>query len=187
MKKILVTGGCGFIGFHLVRELAGGDFSITALDSINNYYDQGLKYCRLEQLGIRKSGIADNVIIRSELFPDVEFIRLDTAGKEELGSLFKEKKFDIVCHLAAQAGVQYSLKNPQSYIDSNITGFLNVLESCRTFGPGKLVYASSSSVYGNNAKQPFAEADRTDGPVSMYAASKKCNELGRGLQFPLRA
>ena len=181
MKKILVTGGCGFIGFHLVRELAGGDFNITALDSINSYYDQDLKYKRLEELGVRKKDVADNIVIKSAILPDVEFIRLDTADKENLDNLFKDRKFDIVCHLAAQAGVQYSLKNPQSYIDSNITGFLNVLESCRTYGPQKLVYASSSSVYGNNLKQPFAESDRTDSPVSMYAASKKCNELMAGV------
>lgn len=181
MKKILVTGGCGFIGFHLVRALAGFDFKITALDSINSYYDQDLKYRRLEELGIRKTELSDNRMIKSALFPDVEFIKLDTADKRSLDNLFEEKKFDIICHLAAQAGVQYSLINPQAYIDSNITGFLNILESCRAYGPKKLVYASSSSVYGNNVKQPFSESDRTDSQVSMYAASKKCNELMAGV------
>ncbi len=177
MKKLLLTGAAGFIGYHLCNALSGQDFEITALDSVNDYYDQGLKYRRLENLGFKEKAVSSTGFTGSFHYPGLSFIKVDTADRASLDRVFDEKGFDIVCHLAAQAGVQYSLVNPQSYVDSNITGFLNILENCRKHSIDKLVYASSSSVYGGNEKQPFSESDRTDSPVSMYAATKKSNEL----------
>ena len=177
MKKILITGAAGFIGFHLCRVLADLEYSITALDSINNYYDPELKYGRLDELGFKKPEIRENQIIHSEKYKNIEFIKADLCSRDVLEKLFADRKFDIVCNLAAQAGVQYSVSNPHTYIESNVTGFLNILECCRKNRIEKILYASSSSVYGSNSKQPFSEKDRTDNPVSMYAATKKCNEL----------
>ena len=177
MKKILITGAAGFIGFHLCRALSAGNYQITALDNINDYYVPDLKYDRLRELGFEKPAVSGGDLVKSSRYSSIEFIKADLKDREVLNSLFKDKKFDIVCNLAAQAGVQYSITNPQSYIDSNITGFLNILECCRENSINKLLYASSSSVYGSNTKQPFSENDRTDNPVSMYAATKKANEL----------
>ena len=177
MKNILITGAAGFIGFHLCSALLDKDYRITALDNINDYYDPELKYARLDELGFSREKIKENKAVDSLKYSSLEFIKADLCGREVLCSLFEEKKFDIVCNLAAQAGVQYSVSCPESYVDSNITGFLNILECCRLNNVAKVLYASSSSVYGSNKKQPFSEADRTDNPVSMYAAAKKCNEL----------
>ena len=177
MKNILVTGAAGFIGFHLCRVMADREYSITALDNINNYYDPELKYGRLNELGFKKSAILENQIIQSGKYKNIEFIKTDLCSRAVLEKLFEDKKFDIVCNLAAQAGVQYSVSTPHTYIESNVTGFLNILECCRKNSIDKVLYASSSSVYGSNRKQPFSEKDRTDNPVSMYAATKKCNEL----------
>lgn len=161
-SKILVTGAAGFIGFHLCRRLLERGDAVVGLDNLNEYYDVHLKINRLRQ------------IAREQNFRPV---RLDLADREGIAALFKEEKFDIVVNLAAQAGVRYSLVNPYSYIDSNISGFLNILEGCRHHHVSHLVFASSSSVYGANTKMPFSVHHNVDHPVSLYAATKKANEL----------
>lgn len=175
--KILVTGIAGFIGYHLVMSLINRDDEIIGLDSINDYYDISIKYGRLKNCGFDKSDIEYNKLIKSSKYSNLSFIKLGLEDKNNLENLFKEEKFDKVINLAAQAGVRYSLVNPQAYIDSNITGFLTILECCRNFSIKHLTYASSSSVYGLNEKQPFSTKDNVDHPVSLYASSKKCNEL----------
>lgn len=175
--KILVTGIAGFIGYHLVMSLINRDDEIIGLDSINDYYDVSIKYGRLKNCGFDKSDIEYNKLIKSSKYSNLSFIKLGLEDKNNLENLFKEEKFDKVINLAAQAGVRYSLVNPQAYIDSNITGFLTILECCRNFSIKHLTYASSSSVYGLNEKQPFSTKDNVDHPVSLYASSKKCNEL----------
>lgn len=177
MKKILITGTAGFIGFHLVERLAGENFNIVGIDNINDYYDVNLKYARLKETGIEKERIEYGQEIQSSKFENYKFIKLDLVDNEIILNLFDKEKFDYVVHLAAQAGVRYSLENPQSYVDSNITGFLNILEGCRKNPVKHLVFASSSSVYGANKKVPFSEDDRTDSPISLYGATKKANEL----------
>ena len=176
MSKILVTGSAGFIGFHLINRLVKGDHDITGIDNINDYYDVNLKYARLKESGI-EGVIATNQNVGSMIHNNYIFKRQDICNKEKLIELFREKKFDYVIHLAAQAGVRYSLINPQAYIDSNITGFFNLLEACKKYPPKHLIFASSSSVYGNNDKVPFSEDDNTDHPISLYAATKKSNEV----------
>lgn len=175
--KILVTGSAGFIGFHLVKKLCDLGFDVTGLDNINDYYDVNLKYARLEQTGINKKLIKDNQFVQSTNLPNYKFIKLDLTDREGLEILFSEQKFDVVCNLAAQAGVRYSLTNPHSYVESNLVGFVNILEGCRHNSVKHLVYASSSSVYGMNEKQPFSTDDNVDYPISLYAATKKSNEL----------
>jgi len=176
--KILVTGAAGFIGYHLVKSLVEANHEVIGLDNINDYYSTNLKFDRLKELGINKDSAKDFLSLRnSNLFQNFKFIRMNLEDRENLPKLFKDQKFDLVCNLAAQAGVRYSIENPESYIDSNIVGFLNILECCRNYNIKKLVYASSSSVYGNNKKTPFEETDNTDKPISLYAASKKSNEL----------
>lgn len=175
--KILITGTAGFIGHALVRKLAGKGHQIVGLDSINDYYDVNLKYGRLKDTGIEAETIQYGISIESRILDDYCFIQLNLEDRERLLELFEQEQFDRVCHLAAQAGVRYSLENPHAYIDSNITGFLNILESCRHHPVNHLVYASSSSVYGLNQKMPFTTADTVDQPVSLYAASKKSCEL----------
>lgn len=162
MTKILVTGAAGFIGFHLSQRLLSRDDQVVGLDNLNNYYDVTLKKDRLAQL---------------EGKPGFSFHQLDLADREGIANLFTEQSFDVAVNLAAQAGVRYSLKNPHAYIDSNIVGFTNILEGCRYSQVKHLVYASSSSVYGSNTKMPFSVHDNVDHPVSLYAASKKANEL----------
>ncbi|MDR1403215.1 MAG: NAD-dependent epimerase/dehydratase family protein [Tannerellaceae bacterium] len=176
--KILVTGTAGFIGYHLVKRLVQDhENDIIGLDNINNYYDQNLKYARLKGTGIRQGDIQELIPVMSRTCPNYRFIKLDLTDKENISNLFHEFKPNIVVNLAAQAGVRYSLENPNAYIQSNIAGFLNILEGCRHYPVKHLVYASSSSVYGNSTKVPFSEDDKTDTPVSLYAATKKSNEL----------
>jgi len=175
--KILVTGAAGFIGFHLISRLSKLDFFIIGLDNINDYYNVDLKYSRLEQSGIEKKKIEYGELVQSNTLNNYSFIKLDLTDKERLFSLFMEMQFDYVCNLAAQAGVRYSLENPYAYIDSNINGFINILEASRNNGIKHLIYASSSSVYGNNKNVPFSVTDNVDNPISLYAATKKSNEL----------
>ncbi len=160
--KILVTGAAGFIGFFLSRQLLADGNSVVGLDSLNDYYDPGLKQARLDQL-----------------LPDPNFLHadIDLADRPAMDRLFRDHAFDVVINLAAQAGVRYSLENPHSYVDANLVGFANILEGCRHTGVGHLVFASSSSVYGANTKMPFSIHDNVDHPVSLYAATKKANEL----------
>ncbi len=174
-RKVLVTGSAGFIGYHLSKYLVDKGFRVVGLDNINDYYDINLKYSRLKQLGIEKSDAEKfNTKISVKNF---SFVRSDICDKKSLNKLFNNENFDIVCNLAAQAGVRYSLSNPDTYISSNISGFLNILECCRFNNIKHLIYASSSSVYGANQKIPFSVNDNVDKPISLYAATKKSNEL----------
>src|SRR6056297_1037790 len=176
--KILVTGAAGFIGFFVARSLLNRGHTVVGLDNVNDYYDRNLKYARLRELGISKTDAEHfNTLTCSESHPNFTFIRMALEDRENLPGVFKEHQFDTVCNLAAQAGVRYSLENPEAYIDSNVVGFLNILECCRNFNIKHLVYASSSSVYGLNAKVPFETTDRAEHPISLYAATKKSNEL----------
>ncbi len=177
-KKVLVTGAAGFIGFHLSRKLLEAGVEVIGLDNINDYYDVNLKFARLAELGVGKEAAALwNTPVASTIFSNFKFVRLNLEDRAALPALFETEKFDAVVNLAAQAGVRYSLENPMAYVDSNIVGFVNILECCRHNKIGHLVYASSSSVYGENDKVPFSEDDRVDFPVSLYAATKKANEL----------
>lgn len=169
--KILVTGAAGFIGFHLSKRLLEEGNTVTGIDSINDYYDVNLKTGRLRELGI-----ADTKA-ESTKYPAFTFYKMDICDYKELDKLFAEQEFDYVVHLAAQAGVRYSLENPQAYIQSNIQGFINILELSRKYEPKHLVFASSSSVYGLNRQMPFSPSHHTDHPVSLYAATKKSNEM----------
>ncbi len=160
--KTLVTGAAGFIGMHVTKKLLEDQFDVIGLDNLNDYYDIKLKEDRLKQL---------------QTFKNFRFIALDIADKIAVEKIFNEEKFQLVINLAAQAGVRYSLKNPYAYINSNIMGFMNILEGCRHHPVSHLVYASSSSVYGTNTKMPFSVIDNVDHPASLYAATKKSNEL----------
>ena len=167
-KKILITGAAGFIGYYLSKRLLDMDYAVFGIDNLNDYYDIQLKYNRLDLL---------------KQYGKFNFRKIDLVDDKSLNKLFEEEKFDIVVNLAAQAGVRYSITNPKAYIDSNITGFFNVLEACRHSydndqkGVEHLIYASSSSVYGTNKKVPYSTEDKVDNPVSLYAATKKSNEL----------
>jgi UDP-glucuronate 4-epimerase len=175
MQKVLITGTAGFIGFHLTQKLLSAGYLVTGLDSINDYYDVQIKYDRLKQLGIHKEDIQYNKGVNG--CENFDFFKLKLEDKDSISALFTNKKFDFVVNLAAQAGVRYSLQNPYAYLDSNFTGFLNIIEACRHNPVKHLVYASSSSVYGLNEKLPFSVEDNVDHPISLYAASKKSNEL----------
>ena len=180
--KILVTGTAGFIGSHLAIKLLERGDEVVGLDNINDYYDQNVKYGRLQRGGIINSleegkDIPYGKLITSSINEKYKFIKLNLEDKDAMMQLFEKEKFDAVCNLAAQAGVRYSLTNPDAYMDSNIIGFMNILESCRHNNVKNLSYASSSSVYGLNEELPFSTNHNVDHPISLYAASKKSNEL----------
>ncbi len=175
--KILVTGAAGFIGFHLAKRLLKRGDEVIGIDNINDYYDVNLKYGRLKELGIQKKDIKENKKVDSTTYSKHSFYKIDLVDKEAMDRLFKEEQFDAVMNLAAQAGVRYSLENPHAYIQSNVVGFLNILEGCRNHNVKNLAYASSSSVYGLNQSQPFKTTDKTEHQVSLYAATKKSNEM----------
>lgn len=178
--KILVTGVAGFIGSKLAYELAKRGDEVIGVDNINDYYDVRLKYARLrELLGVSsdENEMALGEEYQSSTFANLTFIRLSIDDKSALDALFEKHQFDVVVNLAAQAGVRYSITHPYTYMQSNLVGFLNILEACRNYNVPKLVFASSSSVYGMNEKVPYNEEDKVDSPVSLYAASKKSNEL----------
>lgn len=174
----MVTGTAGFIGFSLTQKLArGAIYDITGLDNINDYYSPELKYARLSQLGVGSDDAKKATLIKSSRYSNLQFIRLDLQNLEGMQALFASQQFDIVVHLAAQAGVRYSMENPHAYIASNVSGFVNLLECCKINKVQHLIFASSSSVYGDDASTPYRETQRTDHPVSLYAATKKSNEL----------
>ena len=176
--KILLTGVAGFIGFHVCAQLLKLGHIVYAIDNINDYYDINLKFARLEILGLKK--LKTKIYskeVNSIKYKNLTFKRVDISNNDAVEILFQNEKFDVVCHLAAQAGVRYSIKNPKTYINSNINGFLNILEGCRNNNIKRLVYASSSSVYGNSDSVPFKETANVDYPISLYAATKKSNEL----------
>ena len=177
--KILVTGTAGFIGFHLAKKLLERGDEVVGLDNINDYYDVNLKYARLKELGIDSNEVLknENSLISSSLYAKHRFVKMDLSDTENIYRLFENEKFDAVCNLAAQAGVRYSLENPHAYIQSNVVGFMNILEGCRNTHVKNLCFASSSSVYGLNKSQPFKTSDHTDHQVSIYAATKKSNEM----------
>lgn len=170
--KILITGGAGFIGSAVAAALAGRGDEVTIIDDLNTYYNPALKEARLREIGIASAGGGV-----SSRYPSLRFRRLDITDADAVDRLFAEGHFTHVCHLAAQAGVRYSIDHPRTYIETNILGYFNVLDACRRHGVRRLVYASSSSVYGGNTKTPFSEADRVDNPRSLYAATKKSDEL----------
>ena len=176
--KILVTGAAGFIGFHTCLKLVKQGHEVYGIDNINDYYNPKLKFDRLNELGFSEieSKLSKNEV-QSIKFNLLRFSRLDLVDDKSINALFRKEQFDVVCNLAAQAGVRYSIENPKAYIDSNINGFLNILEGCRNHQVRHLVYASSSSVYGENVNFPFTTNDNVDHPISLYAATKKSNEL----------
>ena len=186
--KILVTGTAGFIGYHLAKKLLERGDEVVGIDNINDYYDVNLKHARLNELGINGTDAlasAENAdesniekkLVNSNKYKNHKFIKLDLSNTNAMNKLFELEKFDAVMNLAAQAGVRYSLENPHAYIESNVVGFLNILEGCRNYGVKNLAYASSSSVYGLNQSQPFKTTDKTEHQVSIYAATKKSNEM----------
>lgn len=182
MPKVLVTGSAGFIGFHLIEALLKNGVQVVGIDNLNDYYDPQLKLDRLKILDeissrLKLSTASENAGLNYNPLGSYQFIKLDLADRQSVALLFKEHQFDIVINLGAQAGVRYSIENPHAYVDSNLVGFVNILEGCRHNTVKHLVYASSSSVYGMNVKQPFSTDDRVDYPISLYAATKKSNEL----------
>lgn len=174
--KILITGAAGFIGHKMVKVLSEEGSEVVGLDSINDYYSVDLKYSRLADNGIAREDIEDGILVQSRTIPGYRFVRMDLTDREGIDRLFRTEGFTHVLNLAGQAGVRYSIENPYSYVQSNVVGFLNILEGCRHHGLPRLVYASSSSVYGMDPHVPFKETDRTDSPVSLYAATKKSEE-----------
>lgn len=169
MTKILITGSAGFIGYHLSKALLAENLEIVGVDNLNNYYSPALKKDRLLSL--------DRYIKKIDAANNYQFLNLNLSKNSDVSKLFSEHSFSMVIHLAAQAGVRYSIDNPHAYIDSNISAFMNVIEGCRNYSVPNFIYASSSSVYGKNSKQPFSEFDQVDMPISLYAATKKSNEL----------
>lgn len=172
--KILVTGTAGFIGYHLSKRLIKEGHTVVGIDSINDYYEVDLKWDRLLQCSLKKDEIVKEGYASSKNY---DFYCCDLLAKHELENIFKAHQIDAVCHLAAQAGVRYSLENPKAYINSNIIGFQNIIDLVKDYGIKNFCYASSSSVYGGNKNLPFSEKDRVDAPISLYAATKKSNEL----------
>jgi UDP-glucuronate 4-epimerase len=175
--KILITGTAGFIGYYMAKRMLELGNEVVGIDNINNYYDVPLKHSRLAESGIDAVKTGTGEMVQSKKYTLYRFRKMALEDQDALFRLFESEDFDCVCNLAAQAGVRYSLENPKAIIDSNITGFLNILEACRKFPVKHLIYASSSSVYGNSAVMPLSTKHRTDSPVSLYAASKKSNEL----------
>jgi UDP-glucuronate 4-epimerase len=173
--KFLVTGTAGFIGYHLTKQFLENDETVIGIDNLNDYYDVRLKHARLKELGIEHSDFEFNMTFKSDKYSNFQFIRMNIADKISIIELFKQNKFDIVCHFAAQAGIMYSTRNPDAIIHSNIIGFLNILECCTEYNI-KLIYASSSSVYGNNKKLPFSETDLIETHKNLYAKTKIHNE-----------
>ncbi len=176
-EKILITGTAGFIGFHMTKNLVEQGYEVVGIDNINGYYDTRLKYARLRETGISEEAKHWGRTVRSSMYPNYKFLRINLEDSGNIFNLFRREKFDKVCNLAAQAGVRYSIENPLAYIDSNIVGFMHILEACRRHKVRHLVYASSSSVYGDSDKMPLSVDDRVDNPISLYAATKKSNEL----------
>ena len=175
--KLLITGTAGFIGYHLAKKLLERGDAVVGIDNINDYYDVNLKFDRLQDTGISREAEKWHKPVQSSKYPGYTFVRMNLEDREQMFDLFEAHKFDRVCNLAAQAGVRYSIENPYAYIDSNIVGFINILEACRHHKVEHLAYASSSSVYGNNTKMPLSTSDSVDHPISLYAATKKSNEL----------
>lgn len=175
--RILITGAAGFIGFHVSKTLVEEGHEVVGIDVINDYYDVNLKYSRLNQCGISLDSLNSKQLIKSECWDNYQFVKIDIESLEDLSCIFKKFKFELVLHFAAQAGVRYSIDNPRAYINSNIIGFFNIIELCKENKVGRLIYASSSSVYGLNDKTLFSIEDKTDKPASLYAATKKSNEL----------
>ncbi len=176
-KKVLVTGAAGFIGFHVTRRLLSNGYKVVGIDNLNDYYDVRLKMERLRQLGIEREKIEFQETVFNGSGRDFSFTRLELADKRKIADLFKAESFNYIIHLGAQAGVRYSLEDPHIYIDTNISGFLNILEGCRQNPVEHLVFASSSSVYGLNRNTPFSVHKGVDHPISLYAATKRSNEL----------
>lgn len=179
MKTVLITGVAGFIGYHLAEKLIEKNIKVVGIDSINDYYTVQLKYDRLKELGINQEFASnfDQKVLSSKHEEKMIFYRMNLEDKESLAQLFKEYSFDAVVNMAAQAGVRYSIENPDAYGQSNLVGFLNILECCRNYNVKKLLYASSSSIYGNSSDVPFSTNQNVDHPISLYAATKKANEL----------
>jgi UDP-glucuronate 4-epimerase len=177
MAKILITGTAGFIGFHLAEKLAAEGHDLVGIDNLNTYYNPQLKLDRLSEAGFYPSDVESGALLKSRSHPNYRFVKMELEDAERLDKLFASEQFDYVCHLAAQAGVRYSLSHPQAYVNSNVSGFVNILESSKKHKVKHLVYASSSSVYGLNSKVPFSETDPVEQPVSLYAATKRSNEL----------
>lgn len=175
--KILITGTAGFIGSHLAKRLLERGDEVVGIDDINDYYSVDLKYDRLKESGIERSQVVYGKKVDSSVFPNYTFFQLKLEDRDAINKLFETEKIERVVNLAAQAGVRYSIENPMAYIDSNIVGYMNILEACRHHKIEHLVYASSSSVYGLNESMPFSIHDNVDHPISVYAASKKSNEL----------
>lgn len=179
MKTVLITGVAGFIGYHLAEKLIEKNIKVVGIDNINDYYTIQLKYDRLKELGINQEFASnfDQKVLSSKYEEKMIFYRMNLEDKESLAQLFKEYSFDAVVNMAAQAGVRYSIENPDAYGQSNLVGFLNILECCRNYNVKKLLYASSSSIYGNSSDVPFSTNQNVDHPISLYAATKKANEL----------
>lgn len=176
--KVLVTGAAGFIGSWLVKALLHREYEVVGLDCINSYYDTGLKYARLQQAGICREVVREHRLVRSETLPSYRFLKLDLTDRPRMARLFDQEDFDGVINLAGQAGVRYSTENPYAYVESNVMGFLNILENCRHHPSVRhLVYASSSSIYGTGNAVPYTETAPTDTPASLYAVTKKSDEL----------
>ena len=176
-NKILITGAIGFIGYHLTEKLISEGYEVIGIDNINSYYDVRLKYAKLPILGINEEDVKPNILLQSNKHKNFKFAKIDIKDRLHIEELFRIEKFDIIVNLAAQAGVQYSIQNPHTYIENNITGFINLIDASKTNKIKHFIYASSSSIYGNRDDVPFKETDNVDNPISLYAASKKSNEL----------